>query len=495
MSNTHLFISICPAILACLCLSCDNHSVTVKPCLPPEYVDCQGTCIDPMTSDVFCGANADCEDFSVCAANHLVCNQGVCVPPTATPDPNNCLKLTDQAIQAYALTNWDTDQDDCISPQEAAAVTEIPAQTFKNNAQLETLSDLNQFPNLITIREEAFSDCPSLTTVELDLIKNIEPNAFNGSPIRHLKLTNIETLIDNFNDFSTLASIELPHLKTIKNSFSNCSLTSIDLPEVKTIHNAFLECPSLTSLNLPEAEEIRYAFDYSGITTLSLPKAITINAFERCSDLVSIDMPMATNVIGFSDLLALTSLSLPQAKDIIGFNGCPVLTSLSLPQAIHVDGFKDCPALTSLSIPEATSVTGFTSAESLTTIDLPKATIINGFEFSKALTSLTLPAAETINSYAFFCPTALETLNLPKAKHIGQNAFATGASDSQEIPDCYDHGVLTSLYLPEIESIGENAFSTNALASCIKSSDDPNQWACATEQWCKKGSDQAWSCQ
>lgn len=497
MNLKPLYLAFCLAGLAFLCLSCDNHSVIVEACPTPGFVECQGTCIDPMTSDIYCGANEDCENYSVCVANHMVCNQGICMTSPNTPDPNSCIKFTDQAIQAYAMLMWDANKDTCISPAEADAVTQIPTQAFKNNSQLTSLNDLNQFPNLTTIQEEAFSDCPNLTALELEHIQNIAPNAFNGSPLQHIKLTNIETLTDNFNDVSTLTSIELPHLKTLDGCFSFCPITSVSLPEVKIIKNSFLECTSLTSINLPEAEEITSSFDYAEITTLSLPKATHVNAFERCTALTSIDMPKAVKIIGFNDSIALTSLNLPEVTEIDGFDTCHALTSLSLPKAINVNGFDNCKALTSLTLPEAASVSGFTSAEALTTIDLPKAMSINGFTSCKALTSLTLPAAETISTHAFFCATSLETLNLPKAKTIDSHAFATGESASQEIPDCHTHSLsLTALYLPEIESIGPNALDAIDLSACINASDaHTSQWTCAAEQWCKKTSDIAWACQ
>lgn len=145
-----IFTLTCLLSLPCFLLSCDGDSDEPEGCKTPGFVSCGGICIDPMTSDTYCGANTYCEGFSICAANHLVCRSGKCVDPNTTPDPgtpstppnpNACLTFVDQA-QAYALVWWDTDHNNCITPQEADAVTEIPYQAFKKNPNVTTLNAL-----------------------------------------------------------------------------------------------------------------------------------------------------------------------------------------------------------------------------------------------------------------------------------------------------------------------------------------------------------------
>ena len=56
---------------------CQNGKCVDKPCSTQGYVRCDGTCIDPMTSNAFCGANESCEGFENCGDSKS-CTQGRC---------------------------------------------------------------------------------------------------------------------------------------------------------------------------------------------------------------------------------------------------------------------------------------------------------------------------------------------------------------------------------------------------------------------------------
>ena len=85
-----------------------------------------------------------------------------------------------------------------------------------------------------------------------------------------------------------------------ESAFQNCSsLTTINLPNSLTSiwNNTFLGCSSLTTINLPNSLtsiEPRAFFGCSSLTTINLPNSLTsINsyAFQNCSSLTTINLP------------------------------------------------------------------------------------------------------------------------------------------------------------------------------------------------------------
>ena len=251
MSTKHLiFTFFCLIGLPCVLISCDSDSDELESCKTPGFVNCSGICIDPMTFDEYCGANTFCEGYTSCGDKQKVCYIGKCVDPNTNPDPGSnpdqpdpstCLTFADQTIQSYALVWWDTDHNNCITPQEADAVTEIPYQAFKKNPNVKTLEDLNQFHNLTIIREEAFMGCENLTSIALDHILTLEKNSFY--------------------ECTGLTSISLPNTKTIGDStFEGClELKSLNLSKAEIIGNkAFYKCTGLILIDLPNVKTIGY---------------------------------------------------------------------------------------------------------------------------------------------------------------------------------------------------------------------------------------------
>jgi hypothetical protein len=133
------------------------------------------------------------------------------------------------------------------------------------------------------------------------------------------------------------------------NVFSFCaSLTSVSLPAATSIgNNAFYGCTSLTSVSLPAATSIgEYAFDScSSLTSISLPAATSIGdyAFENCTSLTSVSLPAATSIgyNAFSYCSSLTSVSLPAATSIgnNAFDSCSSLTSIYFGTAKPSEGY------------------------------------------------------------------------------------------------------------------------------------------------------------
>ena len=162
---------------------------------------------------------------------------------------------------------------------------------------------------VISLRDECFDGCSSLTSISLP--------------------SGITSLGDRcFRDCSSLTSISLPSGITSLGDacFRGCSsLTSISLPSGITSlgFGCFVDCSSLTSISLP-----------SSITSLGN------GCFWCCSSLTRIDLPSGITSLGdwfFYGCSSLPSIDLPSSITELGegcFYGCSSLTSISLPSGI-----------------------------------------------------------------------------------------------------------------------------------------------------------------
>ncbi len=109
-----------------------------------------------------------------------------------------CLSFTDSAIEAYAKSNWDGDSDGCVSKEEAAAVTSIPANAFAGNTSIASLDDLKQLPNLTSIGDSAFAGCTNLKNANLSTVTSVGDSAFAGcSNLSEANMPNASNVADN----------------------------------------------------------------------------------------------------------------------------------------------------------------------------------------------------------------------------------------------------------------------------------------------------------
>jgi hypothetical protein len=173
---------------------------------------------------------------------------------------------------------------------------------------------------------------------------------------------NVTTLVDNtFTDCLTLTSVDLPSITTIgEYSFSYCpDLIYINLPNVVTIGNlAFQSAASLSSVSLPSVITIgEYAFAACPVlTSIDLPSAMILGdyAFAYCPELIYINLPNVVTIgnLAFQSSTTLSSVSLPSIMTVgaYAFAECHKLTSVDLPnvKVIKTRTFEDCPALTSV---------------------------------------------------------------------------------------------------------------------------------------------------
>ena len=336
------------------------------------------------------------------------------------------------------------------------------------------------------IANDAFSDCTSLTSVEIpSSVTAIGECAF-------YKCT-------------SLTSVEIPSsvIAIGENAFSDCtSLTSVKIPSsvTKIGHYAFDGCTSLTSVVIPEGVRKIGDYAFSGCTSLTsveIPSSVTKigkNAFSRCTSLTSIVVaegnrvydsregcnaiietktntlirglastiiPSSVTAIGenaFSDCSS--SVKIPSSVTKIGdnaFSGCTSLTSVEIPSSVTEIGryvFYGCTSLTSIEIPSSITEIGwfaFSGCTSLTSVEIPSSVTEIGryaFEGCTSLISIEIPSSvKQIGSYVFYGCSSLKSVVIPSSvTAIGEAAFK----------DCTS---LTSIVIPEgVTKIENDAF-------------------------------------
>lgn len=255
---------------------------------------------------------------------------------------------------------------------------------------------------------------------------------------------------------NTLTSLVLPNGLT--DITVNCpTLTSINIPEGVSFLN-LNGCSSLSSIFLPEGLAIIDLSYCSSLKSVTLPNGIDCVKMPYCSSLSSINVPdeietvcsieysgiPSTNYIDLSYCSSLTTVSLPNSVKEIGqnaFANCTSLANLSIPNELEVIGnsaFENCTVLSNIELPNSITNIGqaaFMNCSSLSSITLPSNLTYLG--------SLTFAGCKKLSSITFNC-----TLS-----SIGEYTFAGCSS-------------LTSITLPHgISSIDDYAFTVSGLST------------------------------
>ncbi len=260
-------------------------------------------------------------------------------------------------------------------------------------------------------------------------------------------------------------------------AFRECpSLTSVSLPNTITSIGAyaFYDCSSLNSVNIPQTVTRIGAGAFKGCVSLysyslSLPKTLTQienSTFENCKLISSIVIPDSVKTIGydaFKGCSNLYSITIPDAVTSVGsdaFYGTPWLSNQ--PTGVVYVGkvaYKYSgvmPEGTSLALKEGTLVVSraaFSGCSGLVSISIPgSVTTVGASAFANctSLQSVTIPKSivsmgEGFSSSAFYGCTALKDVTI-LCPNIGYMWF-------REV-DAIEHVTFGN----EVKSIGQNAF-------------------------------------
>ena len=350
---------------------------------------------------------------------------------------------------------------------------------YTGDITIPTSVDYNSVTYRITsIGNEAFSDCPGLTSVTIgNSVTSLGRSAFTHcTGLTSVTIGNSVTSIGNY-------------------AFCNCTgLTSVTIPNsVASIGgDAFCGCTGLTSVMMGNSVTSigNYAFDgCTGLTSVTIPYSVTSiskSIFRGCTNLTHIVVETgnstydsrnncnaiietATNTLhsgckntiipnsvtsignrAFCNCTGLTSVTIPNSVASIGdsaFHKCTGLTSVTVPNSVTRIGgsaFNSCTGLTSVTI--GNSVTsigdyafGYTGLKGTLVIPNSVSNIgNNAFYYCTGLTSVTLGNSVTrIGGSAFYSCTGLTSIEFPNSvTSIGDYAFGyTGLKGTLIIPN------------------------------------------------------------
>ncbi len=338
--------------------------------------------------------------------------------------------------------------------------------------------------SVISIGDSAFSECLSLTLIEIsEEIKKIGECAFFGC----WNLTSVNILSTSINmegrifgNCFGLTTVKISEGMTtiVDGMFEECNnLVSIVIPNsVKSIgERAFVNCSSLTSIiipnNLTSIGNNAFA-GCSNLTAISIPNSVTNigdSAFSNCSSLTSITISQSVKSLGervFANCSSLTSIEIPNSVISIGwcaFDGCSNLSTIVIPNSvtsIRADMFRDCNNL---------QYNIYDNAKYLGNEENPYLVLIEAV--SKDITSCNINEdCKLIGYYAFKDCSNLGSITIPNSViGIGGNVFEYCSSlTSIEIPNSvtsigsstfYECGSLTAIEIPSsVTSIEDYTF-------------------------------------
>lgn len=158
-------------------------------------------------------------------------------------------------------------------------VTKVRSELFEVNDSIVTVD----FPNAVTVGQNAFYMCKKLTTVNIPNVINIDYMAFCGCE----KLTTVSmpivTSIGNmgFSDCNSIVEVNMPNVTSIgAMTFQRCkSLTKVDIGGLATVDDwAFSNCENLTTLILRTTDGVvvvsETAIDGSPIEGIYVPTSM-----------------------------------------------------------------------------------------------------------------------------------------------------------------------------------------------------------------------------
>jgi hypothetical protein len=267
--------------------------------------------------------------------------------------------------------------------------------------------------NLTMYPEYTFCLCSSLESVNLTNVVSLGYQCFNGSGIKTVDAPNLVSISDEcFINCKSLTSVNAPSLTNVgKSAFKGCSnLPEINLSNMTIIpEQCFSGCTSLTTTGI----------DYTNVTSIGT------NAFYQCNSLIDrlvfTSLTDLSNIRCFYECKSITYVDISNVTTLNSyeyggtFQSCENLETVILsPDLTHLHRamFAGCKKLKNIDISHITSLKGDSTGYSIfyNCIALESVTFNenlteipdNTFENCYSLSEVTIPASVTrIGSDAF----------------------------------------------------------------------------------------------
>lgn len=288
-----------------------------------------------------------------------------------------------------------------------------------------------------TIGEDAFADCPKLSTIFIGAGVERIDSAFEGcSALKTIKVDpeNECLTVDNGLLLTTAGDA-----KGLVRASSSLASVVIPADVVKILPGAFSAIKGLKSVLIPESVELigKKAFeDCTGLTSVTIPggvKAIGEDAFEDCSKLNTIVIGAGVELIGesaFGGCSALKTIRVDSTNKYFTVDRGLLLTTHGGDEGESL--VRASSSLVSVVIPEGVVniLTGaFAGIKGFKSVSIPEGVELIGekaFEACAGLTSMTIPnSVWTIGRKAFADCSKLNTIVIGAGVElIGEDAFA-----------------------------------------------------------------------
>ena len=323
--------------------------------------------------------------------------------------------------------------------------------------------------NLVSIGENAFDGCTTLTTIYIpNSVTSIGAAAFANCP----SLTSVVWNAKRCADFTYSSS---PFYE------NRSQITSFVFDNEVEYIPAYIcyRMDSLMSVTIPNSVTSigNAAFQgCSGLTSITIPNSVTSigdGAFSTCTSLTSITIPNSVTNVGegaFSTCTSLTTITLPDGVLSINdwtFSGCTQLTSVKMGENVTSVGkyaFENCQSLSAITLPNKVQSVGdyaFAKCNSLTSITISENVSNIGWgivSYCDALSSIVVSDKNTTFDSRDNCNAIIETATNTIVATCAQSTIPTSVT---AIGDCAFLGRedLTRVTIPDqITTIGFSAF-------------------------------------
>ena len=328
------------------------------------------------------------------------------------------------------------------------------------------------------ISDYAFQDndsltCDALGGINLSGVYAIGKQAFAGSRLSEVKLSNLSRVSDSaFANCKHLVSVELgPKTRIATNMFKNSAVKEIVIYSDIISDSAFYGCTNLTKVTVKNDLTYLGAKAFYGCKNLTEVvfeagcEEIAAEAFYQCEKLKTVTLPDGEIVIGDNAFarsgiskLVLGKNTVIKSMGVATFDKVSALTvDVSTSNYYKVEGnavynksgdtlvlYLPGSNATTFTVPANVKTIGagaFASASSITSINFASGSLLENIGYGAFancvnLGTVTLPAGNvvSIGDAAFKGATSLKTINLANVKSVGKEAFVQTVINSVNMP-------------------------------------------------------------